>query len=64
MAVDAVLILACAGCCCGHPARGGALSPQRTLKSTLRRLYKASGLDGRVRLAFTPVPPVDAPATG
>jgi cobaltochelatase CobN len=50
---DAGLILACAGCCCGHPAHGGALSPLRTLKSTLRRLYKASGLDGRVRLAFT-----------
>jgi cobaltochelatase CobN len=53
VAGDAGLILTCAGCCCGHPAHGGALSPQRTLKSTLRRLYKASGLDGRVRLAFT-----------
>ena len=53
MAGDAGLILACAGCCCGHPAHGGALSPQRTLKATLRRLYKASGLDGCVRLAFT-----------
>ena len=53
MAGDAGLILTCAGCCCGHPAHGGALSPQRTLKSTLRRLYKASGLDGRVRLAFS-----------
>jgi cobaltochelatase CobN len=50
---DAGLILACAGCCCGHPAHGGALSPQRTLKATLRRLYKTAGLDGRVRLAFT-----------
>jgi cobaltochelatase CobN len=50
---DAGLILTCAGCCCGHPAHGGALSPQRTLKATLRRLYKRSGLDGRVRLAFT-----------
>ena len=50
---DAGLILTCAGCCCGHPAHGGALSPQRTLKATLRRLHKASGLDGRVRLAFT-----------
>lgn len=53
MTGDAGLILTCAGCCCGHPAHGGALSPQRTLKATLRRLYKASGLDGRVRLAFT-----------
>jgi cobaltochelatase CobN len=50
---DAGLILACAGCCCGHPAHGGELSPQRALKSAARRLYKASGLDGRVRLAFT-----------
>ena len=53
MAGDVGLILTCAGCCCGHPAHGGALSPQRTMKATLRRLYKASGLDGRVRLAFT-----------
>lgn len=53
MAGNAGLILTCAGCCCGHPAHGGALSPQRTLKATLRRLHKASGLDGRVRLAFT-----------
>ena len=53
MAGDAGLILACAGCCGGHPAHAGALSPQRTLKATLRRLDKASGLDGRVRLAFT-----------
>ena len=51
--MDAGLILTCAGCCCGHPSHGGALSPQRTLKATLRRLHKASGLDGRVRLAFT-----------
>jgi cobaltochelatase CobN len=50
---DAGLLLACAGCCCGHPAHGGALSPQRTLKATRRRLYKGSGLDGGVRLAFT-----------
>ena len=53
MAGDAGLILTCVGCCCGHPAHGGALSPQRSLKATTRRLYKASGLDGRVRLAFT-----------
>jgi len=50
---DAGLILACAGCCCGHPAHGGDLSPQRTLKSAARRAFKTSGLDGRVRLAFT-----------
>ena len=53
MAGDAALILTCAGCCCGHPSHGGDLAPQRTLKATLRRLHKASGLDGRVRLAFT-----------
>ena len=53
MAGDAGLILACAGCCCGHPAHGGALAPQRTLKATARRLFKTSGLDGRVRPAFT-----------
>jgi cobaltochelatase CobN len=46
-------MLACAGCCCGHPSHGGALAPQRTLKATARRIFKASGLDGRVRLAFT-----------
>jgi len=50
---DAGLILACAGCCCGHPAHGGELAPQRTLKATTRRAVKAAGLDGRVRLAFT-----------
>jgi len=53
MAGDAGLILACAGCCCGHPAHSGALAPQRTLKATARRIFKASGLDGRVRLVFT-----------
>jgi cobaltochelatase CobN len=50
---DAGLILACAGCCCGHPAHGGELAPQRTLKATARQAFKTSGLDGRVRLAFT-----------
>jgi hypothetical protein len=53
MAGDAGLILMCAGCCCGHPTHGGELAPQRTLKSLARRAYKAAGLDGRVRLAFT-----------
>jgi cobaltochelatase CobN len=50
---DAGLILACAGCCYGHPAHGGALSPQRTLKAAARRTFKAAGLDGHSRLAFT-----------
>src|SRR5262245_65290548 len=26
---DAALILACVGCCCGHPERGGAKTPPR-----------------------------------
>lgn len=47
------LLLACSGCCCGHPDRGGAMAPPRVLKSTARRLHKASGLADRVRLAFT-----------
>jgi len=50
---DAGLILACAGCCCGHPAHGGELAPPRILKAATRRAFKAAGLDGRVRLAFT-----------
>jgi cobaltochelatase CobN len=50
---DAGLVFVCAGCCCGHPAHGGALSPQRTLKATTRRAFKAAALDGQVRLAFT-----------
>jgi cobaltochelatase CobN len=41
------------GCGCEHPDRGGALAPPRALKSTARRLHKASDLAGRVRLAFT-----------
>lgn len=53
MAGDAGLILACAGCCCGHPSHGGALAPQRALKAAMRRAYTAAGLEGRVRLAFT-----------
>ncbi len=53
MTGDAGLILACAGCCCGHPQHGGELAPQRALKSAARRACKVSGLDGRVRLAFT-----------
>jgi cobaltochelatase CobN len=47
--VDAGLILACAGCCCGHPDKGGA----RIVKSVWRRVFAAAGLDGRARLAFT-----------
>lgn len=50
---DAGLILACVGCCCGHAERGGPKTPPRTLKREMRRAFRDSGLDGRVRLAFT-----------
>ena len=43
---DAGLLLACSGCCCGHPDRGGALAPPRVLKSTTRRLHKSLGSRG------------------
>jgi cobaltochelatase CobN len=46
---DAGLILACAGCCCGHPDKGGA----RIAKPVWRRAFAAAGLEGRARLAFT-----------
>jgi cobaltochelatase CobN len=50
---DLGLILACRGCCCGHPDRGGAMAPPRVMKSTTRRLHKVSGLADRLRLAFS-----------
>lgn len=53
MAGDAGLVLACAGCCCGHPETGGPKTPPRVLKAATRRAFRRSGLDGRVRLAFT-----------
>ena len=53
MAGDAGLVLACTGCCCGHPESGGPKTPPRTLKAATRRAFRRSGLDGRVRLAFT-----------
>jgi cobaltochelatase CobN len=53
MAGDAGLVLACAGCCCGHPQTGGPKTPPRVLKAATRRAFRKSGLDGRVRLAFT-----------
>jgi len=46
---DAGLLLACFGCCCGHPDKGGA----RLARPMLRRSFGAAGLEGRVRLAFT-----------
>jgi cobaltochelatase CobN len=53
MAGDAGLVLACAGCCCGHPESGGPKTPPRVLKAATRRAFRRSGLDGLVRLAFT-----------
>jgi cobaltochelatase CobN len=50
---DRALLLACAGCCCGHPESGGPKTPPRALKGALRRLFRRAGLDGRARLAFT-----------
>jgi cobaltochelatase CobN len=47
------LLLACAGCCCGHPERGGPKPAPRALKAALRRAHRRSGLGDRVRLAFT-----------
>jgi hypothetical protein len=51
--VDAGLVLACAGCRCGHPERGGPKTPPGVLKRELRRAFRAAHLDGRARLAFT-----------
>jgi cobaltochelatase CobN len=50
---DAALILACVGCCCGHPERGGPKTPPRVLKREMRRAFRHAGLDGRARLAFS-----------
>ena len=47
------LIFACVGCCCGHPDRGGPKTPPRTLKREMRRAFRESGMEGRLRLAFT-----------
>jgi cobaltochelatase CobN len=53
MAADAALVLACTGCCCGHPASGGPKTPPRALKAATRRAFRHGGVEGRVRLAFT-----------
>jgi cobaltochelatase CobN len=50
---DAALIFACTGCCCGHPRNGGPKAHPRLLRAAARRVLKASGLAGRVRLTFT-----------
>jgi cobaltochelatase CobN len=47
------LVFACVGCCCGHAERGGPKTPPRTLKREMRRAFRDSGLEGRLRLAFT-----------
>lgn len=50
---DAGVLFVCAGCCCGRTGHGGALAPAGRLKSVARKAYEASGLSGRVRMAFT-----------
>jgi hypothetical protein len=52
VADDGVLFV-CVGCCCGRTGHGGALAPAGRLKSVARKAYEASGLSGRVRMAFT-----------
>jgi cobaltochelatase CobN len=47
------LILACAGCCCGHADRGGPKTAPSTLKRQIRRAFREAGVAGRLRLAFT-----------
>ncbi|HXU90971.1 MAG TPA: (2Fe-2S) ferredoxin domain-containing protein [Methylomirabilota bacterium] len=47
------LIFVCVGCCCGHAERGGPKTPPRTLKREMRRAFRDSGMQGRLRLAFT-----------
>jgi hypothetical protein len=49
---DTGLILACVGCCCGHPDRGGPKTVPGTLKRQMRRTFREAGLEG-LRLAFT-----------
>lgn len=53
MPPDIGLLLACAGCCCGHAERGAPKTAPRVLKREMRRAFAASRLDGLVRLAFT-----------
>ena len=47
------LVLACVGCCCGNPERGGPKTPPGTLKREMRRAFREAGVAGRLRLAFT-----------
>jgi (2Fe-2S) ferredoxin len=50
---DRALVLACAGCCCGHPGRSRAAPSPGALRREMRRAFRAAGLEGRARLAFT-----------
>lgn len=50
---DTGLLLACTGCCCGHPERGGPKTLPGTLKREIRRAFRAARADGLLRLAFT-----------
>jgi hypothetical protein len=50
---DDGLLFVCVGCCCGRTGHGGALAPAGRLKSVAKKAYEASGLSGRVRMAFT-----------
>ena len=50
---DAGLILACMGCCCGHPNRGGPKTVPGTLKRQMRRAFRDGELGATLRLAFT-----------
>jgi hypothetical protein len=47
------LVFACAGCCCGHPERGGPKPAPRMLKAAVRLVHRLSGVAGQVRLSFT-----------
>jgi cobaltochelatase CobN len=49
---DTGLILACMGCCCGHPERGGPKTLPGTLKRQLRRAFREARPEG-LRLAFS-----------
>ena len=47
--VDAGLMFACFGCCCGHTTNGAA----RIARPATRRVFDAAGLQGKVRFAFS-----------
>src|SRR5262249_31705880 len=53
---DVGLVFTCAGCCCGHPERGGPKPVPRALKLAARRAYRASSVIGWLRLSFPDCP--------